>query len=63
MAEQTTAKGSEIMSTNNPETIQIHIIWRGKLDVFSVAQGKNTTQQILFAAAKLNQVLTARDKK
>lgn len=43
---------------DDPETIQIHIIWRGKLDVFSVAQGESTKQQILFASAKLNQTLT-----
>lgn len=29
MAEQTTAKGDEISISENPETIKIHIIWRG----------------------------------
>lgn len=60
MAKATVSKDKNVFSTNDPETIQIHIIWRGKLDTFSVAAGKN---QILFTVAKLNEVLSKRGRK
>lgn len=61
MAESKFDKGVNTFSTVTPDTIQITVIWKGKLKDFKVAAGDSVKLQKLYTVGKLNEVLDEMD--